>query len=77
MSPFVEKVRWALDRLQVSYVEEQDYGVMMFLRGRSVPTLHFRRQTHWSDSSISNSADILAYLAGKSRVLFVCDVRSD
>lgn len=43
----------------------QDYGVIMFLRGRSVPTLHYRRKTHWSESQMTNSADILAYLAGR------------
>jgi hypothetical protein len=40
ISPFVEKVRWSLDRLGVSYVEEQDYGVVMFFRGLSVPNLY-------------------------------------
>lgn len=65
VSPFVEKVRWALDKLGVEYAEEQDYGVLMFLRGRSVPTLHYKRKGQWAEASMTNSADILCYLAGR------------
>mmetsp|Transcript_18220 Transcript_18220/g.51432 ORF Transcript_18220/g.51432 Transcript_18220/m.51432 type:complete len:330 (+) Transcript_18220:80-1069(+) len=63
-SHFVEKVRWALDRLGVPYTEEQDCGILgVFLSGRSVPVL-IDDATH---VSIGNSSDILAYLYGKFR----------
>jgi hypothetical protein len=65
VSPFVEKVRWALDKLGVDYVEEQDYGVIMFFRGTSVPALHYVRKGEWSMGSMTNSADILCYLDGR------------
>merc|ERR1719197_525543 len=78
VSPYVEKIRWTMDKLGVDYREERDYGVMLFLRGRSVPCLHFKRKDHWSLSTISNSADIAAYLAGRflhdtERVSFLVD----
>lgn len=65
VSPFVEKLRWTLDKLQVSYTEQVDYGVVMWLRGASVPTLHFSRDRHWASSSIANSRDAIEYLAGR------------
>jgi hypothetical protein len=65
VSPYVEKLRWSLDRLQVSYREQVDYGVVMWLRGASVPTLHFARDGHWAISSIANSRDAIEYLAGR------------
>jgi hypothetical protein len=65
VSPYVEKLRWTLDRLQVSYREQVDYGVVMWLRGASVPTLHFSRDGHWATSSIANSRDAIEYLAGR------------
>eukprot|EP01108_Squamamoeba_japonica_P000544 TRINITY_DN1183_c0_g1_i3.p1 TRINITY_DN1183_c0_g1~~TRINITY_DN1183_c0_g1_i3.p1 ORF type:complete len:326 (-),score=65.67 TRINITY_DN1183_c0_g1_i3:26-1003(-) len=64
LSPFVEKVRWVLDKLNVNYAEEPDLGVMMLFRGGSVPALHFGGGS-WALSTISNSADIIAYLRGR------------
>lgn len=65
VSPFVEKTRWVLDRLGANYVEEIDYGVVMWIRGASVPSLHFCRPGSWALSTISNSRDIVEYLAGR------------
>lgn len=65
VSPFVEKLRWTLDKLHVNYAEQVDYGVVMWLRGASVPTLHFSRDRHWASSSIANSRDAIEYLAGR------------
>ena len=43
-SHFVEKVRWAMDRLKVNYREEADHGLLgVTLLGRPVPALHIRK----------------------------------
>lgn len=49
----------------MDYKEEQDYGVLMFLRLGSVPRLHFVNNKHWSLSTISDSCDIINYLYGR------------
>lgn len=62
-SHFVEKVRWALDRLGVAYDERPNVGVLgVFFLGRTVPVLHIR--TGVVHSSIGDSPAILRYLWG-------------
>ncbi|MGD8905958.1 MAG: hypothetical protein PVG58_03605 [Gammaproteobacteria bacterium] len=63
-SHFVEKVRWCLDRLGVSYREIPDMGALgVFVTGRTVPRLLVR--TGAVTSVIGNSPDILRYLWGR------------
>lgn len=63
-SHFVEKVRWSLDRLGVTYVERPTLGVLgVVFWGRTVPRLRMR--TGAVESSIGNSAEILRYLWGR------------
>lgn len=63
-SHFVEKVRWCMDRLGVSYAEQAAAGTLgAFFGGRTVPVLQFR--TGMVYSSIGNSAEILRYLWGR------------
>eukprot|EP00163_Fabomonas_tropica_P003884 TRINITY_DN13458_c0_g2_i4.p1 TRINITY_DN13458_c0_g2~~TRINITY_DN13458_c0_g2_i4.p1 ORF type:complete len:308 (-),score=70.25 TRINITY_DN13458_c0_g2_i4:228-1124(-) len=60
ISHYTEKVRWALDILEVDYDEERHHAVLgVLLEGRMVPTLRI------NTSSVSDSADILQFLAGK------------
>ena len=62
VSHYVEKVRWALDLLNIDYEEEQDCGIIgVFFTGRMVPGLRVPRQNF----TIYNSDDILRYLYGK------------
>ena len=62
-SHFVEKVRWCLDRLGVSYTERQNAGTLgAFFMGRTVPRLRVR--TGLVESVIGNSPEILRYLWG-------------
>jgi glutathione S-transferase len=63
-SHFVEKVRWALDRLGLDFREQPDIGTVgvLFL-GRTVPRLQVR--TGAVTSAIGNSSDILRYLWGR------------
>ena len=49
----------------VNYAEEQDYGVLMFFRGLSVPNLYFAKKGHWAMSTLNNSDEIMVYLFGK------------
>lgn len=62
-SHFAEKVRWAMDRLGIEYVERQTAGVIgvLFL-GRTVPQLKIR--TGRVRSIVGASPDILRYLWG-------------
>jgi len=63
-SHFVEKVRWCMDRLGVSYTERPSAGTLgAFFAGRTVPVLRFR--TGLVYSSIGNSPEILRYLWGR------------
>lgn len=63
-SHFVEKVRWSMDRLGLTYTEQASGGAMgAFFRGRTVPQLKMR--TGHVQSSIGNSAEILRYLWGR------------
>lgn len=63
-SHFVEKVRWCLDRLGVSYQEIPDFGALgVFVTGRTVPRLLVR--TGAVTSVIGNSPEILRYLWGR------------
>jgi glutathione S-transferase len=63
-SHFVEKVRWCMDRLGVTYVEKPVGGTLgAFFLGRTVPLLRFRSGA--VRSSIGNSAEILRYLWGR------------
>ena len=60
-SHFVEKVRWAMDRLGLEYREHMDVGTLgVFFTGRTVPRLRVR--TGAVTSTIGNSSDILRYL---------------
>ena len=62
-SHFVEKVRWALDRLGVEYTEKPAGGTLgAFFTGRTVPRLRVR--TGAVESVIGNSPEILRYLWG-------------
>jgi glutathione S-transferase len=62
-SHFVEKVRWALDRLGVEYTEKTAGGTLgVFFTGRTVPRLRVR--TGAVESVIGNSPEILRYLWG-------------
>jgi len=63
-SPYVEKVRWCLDRLGLDYREEVSVGILgaIFL-GRSVPRL--RIGTGLGSSVIGDSPDILRLLWGQ------------
>jgi len=66
-SHFVEKVRWCMDRLGISYLEKPAGGTLgAFFLGRTVPTLKFR--TGAVRSSIGNSPEILRYLWGRYSV---------
>lgn len=63
-SHFVEKVRWSMDRLGVSYTEKAVGGTLgAFFLGRTVPVLKFRSGA--VRSSIGNSPEILRYLWGR------------
>jgi len=63
-SHFVEKVRWSLDRLGVTYRESANAGTLgAFFAGRTVPKLHVATGT--VISTIGNSSDILRYLWGR------------
>ena len=63
-SHFVEKVRWCMDRLNLSYTERAAGGTLSaFYLGYSVPRLRFR--TGAVQSSIGNSPEILRYLWGR------------
>mmetsp|Transcript_9150 Transcript_9150/g.27535 ORF Transcript_9150/g.27535 Transcript_9150/m.27535 type:complete len:305 (-) Transcript_9150:2396-3310(-) len=63
-SHYVEKVRWAMDRLGVEYKEEPNIGLLgVFFLGRPVPALHIRKGPF--TSTIYNSSDILRYLWGE------------
>ena len=63
-SHFVEKVRWCMDRLNLTYTERPAGGTLSaFYLGYSVPRLRFR--TGAVQSSIGNSAEILRYLWGR------------
>ena len=63
-SHFVEKVRWAMDRLGVEYTEKAVAGTLgAFYRGRTVPQLKIR--TGNVRSVIGNSSEILRYLWGR------------
>jgi glutathione S-transferase len=63
-SHFVEKVRWCLDRLGVSYREIPDMGALgVFVTGRTVPRLLVR--TGAVTSVIGNSPEIMRYLWGR------------
>jgi glutathione S-transferase len=63
-SHFVEKVRWCLDRLGVTYRERAVGGTLgAFFLGRTVPVLKFRSGA--VRSSIGNSPEILRYLWGR------------
>lgn len=63
-SHFVEKVRWCMDRLDLTYTERPAGGTLSaFYLGHSVPRLRFR--TGAVQSSIGNSAEILRYLWGR------------
>lgn len=63
-SHFVEKVRWCLDRLGVTYVERSVGGTLgAFFLGRTVPLLKFRCGA--VRSSIGNSPEILRFLWGR------------
>ena len=62
-SPFVEKVRWCMDRLDLDYAEQPAGGTLgAFFLGRTVPQLKVR--TGAVQSVIGNSAEILRYLWG-------------
>lgn len=62
-SHFVEKVRWAMDRLGLDYQETQAGGTLgVFFLGRTVPQLKIR--TGAVRSVIGNSPEILRYLWG-------------
>ncbi len=63
-SHYVEKVRWCLDRLGLSYKEQRWAGTLgVFYIGRSVPRLKVNRGAASSD--IRNSSDILRYIWGR------------
>ncbi len=63
-SHFVEKVRWALDRLGVDYVEQPTAATLgAFFAGRTVPRLHLR--TGIVTSQLGSSSAILRYLWGR------------
>ena len=63
-SHFVEKVRWSMDHLGVSYTEKPVAGTLgAFFRGRTVPQLKVR--TGHVRSVIGNSPEILRYLWGR------------
>ncbi|MCZ6774298.1 MAG: glutathione S-transferase domain-containing protein [Proteobacteria bacterium] len=63
-SHFVEKVRWSMDRLGISYTEQAAGATLgAFFRGRTVPQLKIR--TGSVRSVIGNSPDILRYLWGR------------
>jgi len=62
VSHYVEKIRWCLDYLNISYEEEEDSGILgLFLLGRTVPVLKIPGNA----VSIGNSPDILRYLYGE------------
>ncbi len=62
-SHYVEKVRWAMDRLGLEYKERQVGGTLgVFFLGRTVPQLKIR--TGAVRSVIGNSPEILRYLWG-------------
>ena len=62
-SHYVEKVRWAMDRLGLDYQERQVGGTLgVFFRGRTVPQLKIK--TGAVRSVIGNSPEILRYLWG-------------
>jgi len=61
ISHFVEKVRWALDKIGMPYTEEGEVVVMGILfKGRTVPTLHVGGRTRLGDSK-----QILEFLYGE------------
>jgi len=61
ISHYVEKVRWAMDYINIPYEEEENSGILGILTlGRSVPQLKVPQ----ADLVITNSADILRYLYG-------------
>jgi glutathione S-transferase len=63
MSHFAEKVRWAMDRLDIRYTERPSAGVIgVLFTGRTVPRLRLR--TGRARTSIGNSPEILRYLWG-------------
>lgn len=62
-SHYVEKVRWAMDRMGLEYTERQVGGTLgAFFLGRTVPQLKVR--TGAVRSVIGNSPEILRYLWG-------------
>jgi len=62
VSHYVEKIRWCLDYLNISYQEEEDSGILgLFITGRTVPVLKIPGNA----ISIGNSAEILRYLYGE------------
>ena len=63
-SPYVEKVRWSLDRLGLDYREEVSVGILgAIFAGRSVPRL--RIGAGLGSSTIGDSPDILRFLWGQ------------
>jgi len=61
ISHYVEKVRWAMDYMNIPYEEEENSGILGIMAlGRSVPQLKIPQ----ADLTITNSADILRYLYG-------------
>ena len=62
VSHYCEKIRWCLDYLNVSYIEEEDSGILgLFIMGRTVPVL----KIPGDKVTIGNSAQILRYLYGE------------
>lgn len=62
VSHYVEKIRWCLDYLNITYEEEEDSGILgLFITGRTVPVLKIPGNA----ISIGNSPDILRYLYGE------------
>lgn len=64
ISHFTEKVRWCLDKAEISYTERKSGGTLgAFFTGRTVPRLWVRSGLVWS--SIGNSDEILRFLWGQ------------
>jgi glutathione S-transferase len=62
VSHYVEKIRWCLDYLNISYEEEENSGILgLFTLGRTVPVLKIPGNA----ISIGNSPEILRYLYGE------------
>ena len=66
ISHYVEKVRWALDLLDVEYEEQDRYAVLGLLwYGETLPILKVDSRT-----TIGDSVDILYYLSGRYEAKF-------